>query len=291
MSTEPRALTVVDELPLEMAMTSADVREALLGRFPADQYLTIHEAPEGSGRDGRKLDALVLSLWRSRGLSLDGIEIKVSVSDFRREIKDPTKADWWWEHCDRFWIAAPNAVAAKIKNELPPAWGLLSCTRSSVRQMVPAPTNQDRKPIPWPTLVGLFRASADAGINALQRAQRKGFDEGMERAKSMPQWNADTSSSWEVQQVRSDFEALRDSVRSFEEAAGIKIDRWRSKELGAVVRIVNEAVLQGPDTIAKRLDREAESLRGMADVTDKLAVALRAGFGVAGSTNQEPGDG
>lgn len=257
-------------------MSSADVRAALLTRFPVDQYLSIAEAPMHSDRGGRKLDVLVLALWKSRGLAVDGVEIKVSMSDFRRELAQPEKADWWWQRCDRFWIAAPADVAKKIQPELPPAWGLLSCTPSGVRATVQAPRNSERQEIPWPTMIGLLRAAADAGSNALAWARQQGWDEGLAHAKTRPEWNAEITDSSEYRRTVGDLERLRESVQAFEEASGIRLDHFTggNQRLGAVVRAVQAAIIQGPDTIDRRLVDQADSLRRVADVVDTLRTGL-----------------
>lgn len=257
-------------------MSSSEVRAALLTRFPVDQYLSIPEAPMHSDRGGRKLDVLVLALWKSRGLAVDGVEIKVSMSDFRRELAQPEKADWWWQRCDRFWIAAPSDVAKKIQPELPPAWGLLSCTPSGVRALVQAPRNPERQEIPWPTMIGLFRAAADAGTNALLHARRQGYDEGLAQAKTLQQWNAETTDSPEYRQAVSDLERLRESVAAFEEASGLRLERFPpgNQRLGAVVRAVQAAIIQGPETIDRRLGHQADQMRAIAGVVDTLRTAL-----------------
>src|ERR1017187_4991640 len=106
-----QALVLEDQAPV--SMSAAQVRDALLGRWPPSEYVSIPEAPQSSDRQGRKIDVLVVSLWRSRGHEIDAVEIKVSVSDWRRELKQAEKADWWWRHADRFWLASPAPVAAK----------------------------------------------------------------------------------------------------------------------------------------------------------------------------------
>ena len=69
----------------------------------------------------RTADAIAMALWPSRGLELHGFEIKVSRSDWLRELKDPSKAVV--ELVDRWWIVAPESVVHP--SELLPSWGLL----------------------------------------------------------------------------------------------------------------------------------------------------------------------
>jgi hypothetical protein len=71
----------------------------------------------------RTLDALAMHLWPSRGLVLHAFEIKVSRSDFLREIKDPAKAEDACRLVEFFWIVAPKGVVRQ--GELPPTWGLI----------------------------------------------------------------------------------------------------------------------------------------------------------------------
>lgn len=69
----------------ESKMTAGDVLAALSRYWPDDQYLHIYEAPLDSGRQGNKIDVAVFALWRSKGLGIDAVEVKVSYSDWRNE--------------------------------------------------------------------------------------------------------------------------------------------------------------------------------------------------------------
>ena len=155
------------------------MRAALCGRWPDEEYLLIPEAPDGPTRTGRKVDLLVVSLWASRGYQLDAVEVKVSMRDWRRELADPLKSDWWRRHAHRFWIAVPVTLAVRVRRELPDGWGLLACSApSSSLQVVRAATNPSPEPLPWPASVGLMRAAADAGVQALWRAEARGYQRG-----------------------------------------------------------------------------------------------------------------
>ena len=95
-------------------------------------YLTEVTCPDGSGR---RADAVHVGLWNSRGAGqIDVCELKVSRSDFRKEIDAPAKAEAWWPYCNAFWIVAPSIEVAPPE-ELPDGWGL----------MVPPPPNGRRR--------------------------------------------------------------------------------------------------------------------------------------------------
>lgn len=253
--------------------TAAGVREALLRKWPPAEYLSIYEAPQDSGRQGRKLDVVVVSLWASRGLDLDGVEIKVSMSDWKRELDNPDKADWWWKRVHRFWIAAPADVAKKIKPQLPTNWGLLSVSANGVRIAVRPTPNRTPEPLGWGTTVGLLRATADCGLNVLARAERIGYDRGYKEGE------ASASRRSGDDHLRRRLQELTETVARFEEASGIKITGWNGGErVGQLVAMV-QAAKRSPDitlqTANNLLDQLAHLTAGATDLRDTLASVIQ----------------
>jgi hypothetical protein len=114
-------------------MTTAELNDLLHAHFirPEDRlnragagavYLTEVTAP---GNSGRRADAVHIGLWQSRGAGrIDVCELKVSRSDFRRELDKPQKAEAWWPYSTTFSIVSPG-VDITPPEELPPGWGLM----------------------------------------------------------------------------------------------------------------------------------------------------------------------
>lgn len=73
---------------------------------------------------GRRLDAVSMGMWASRGHLLTGYELKTSRSDWLGELKDPSKAEELARFCDRFFLVIGDAKVADI-GEVPPKWGLM----------------------------------------------------------------------------------------------------------------------------------------------------------------------
>jgi hypothetical protein len=258
-------------------MSAADVRAALRYRWPADRALMIEEAPQDAMRQGRKLDVLAISLWQSRGYDLDGVEIKVSYADWQRERDNPAKADWWWEHTHRFWVACPIALATRIRDELPPGWGLLACTESSTAALV-KPERRDAKPVPWPSIVGLLRASSGAGVNALRRERDAGFAEGEQVGRRRAERDSGD------QAVREALDRLRDRVAAFEAAAGVRIaDNYSASGAAAEGRLF--AAVRGwaenPRWVVQQMARLAASTDTQAAQMRELAKHLSEVLGIA----------
>lgn len=234
-------------------MTSAQVQDALALRWPDSEYLSIAEAPEDSSRMGRKIDVLVVSLWASRGLELDAVEIKVSYSDWARERKQAEKADFWWRHTHRFWVAVPAALAAKVAAELPTGWGLLSCEIGAAPKVVAKPQRHDAEPLTWPTMVGVMRAAADCGLSALHRAEQRGRAQGFEEGKR----NAERNTAEGV--TAASLKELQWRVEAFEQASGLNIDHRyeRMDRLGELVAVVRRE-MEDPGWLVRLLGGTAE---------------------------------
>lgn len=249
--------------------------EAVRKRYPPVEHVIIEEAPQNSDRSGRRLDALVVSTWRSRGLAIDGIEVKVSVSDFRRELKEPDKADWWYRRCNRFWIAAPADVAKKIRPELPTTWGLLSCGETA-RVSVQAPTQRAVEPLDWPVVVGLLRALDGASMGSIQREYQRGYAEGLKVGREASPVEVDDAELRRLRRVEADANLHRETVAAFEAASGLRIGSFprEAERLGHIVAAVRAGIIQGPDVLSTRLAHQAEQMRSIAETTDKLRAAL-----------------
>ena len=127
-------------------MTAPDVRAALKAYYCQPEYGIVFEVARSTGHAARRhLDALAMDLWPSRGLAIHGIEIKVSRSDFRNEIKQPEKAEEIAEFCDYFWIAAPAGIVPI--EEMPKAWGLYEVSEAGRITIKKQPEKTEAKPV------------------------------------------------------------------------------------------------------------------------------------------------
>lgn len=238
-------------------MNSQQMRDALAKRWPADQYVVIEEAPDSADRMGRKLDIVAVSCWRSRGHQIDGVEIKVSMGDWRKELANPAKADFWWHHCHRFWLAVPTDMAPKVRDQLPETWGLLAVDEASSRAVVPAPFHEP-EPLAWCNVVGLLRASAGAGVNALARAREAGVAEGIERQRQQQERDP-----WGDTFHKGQLDRLLARVDAFREASDIDLNKAFSvdeaRRYGQAVTLVRRHFAR-PQHVLQELGRVAANM-------------------------------
>lgn len=109
-------------------VTSADLMAILRKKYPAkpdlamNAYVVLEEVPNAVGyATDRHIDAVVFSLWPSKGLTRTAFEIKVSRQDFLRELNNPVKHRWCHECFHQFWFLAPLEVIKE--EELPEGAG------------------------------------------------------------------------------------------------------------------------------------------------------------------------
>ena len=236
-----------------------------------EQYLSIDEAPDQADRRGRTLDRLVCSLYESRGFELDGIEIKVSMSDWQRELANLDKADWWYRHVHRFWVAVPDEMTLKVRTEMPTGWGLITCNDAGCSVVIKA-TKHDAVPLPWTSVLGLLRASGGCGANALMQKFYEGRRVGAEEeVKRLQRTNGD-------ERLRDELAALKEKVALFEKSSGLSItNNWDIEDTGKAVALVNKVKVCGRQiealkhsaerigVVSRELTTMAQEIRGFMD--------------------------
>lgn len=125
----------------------------------------------------RSCDLLRVGMWESRGLGIDVHELKVSRSDWLRELADPGKADAWWRFCSRFWVVAMPGVVNV--SELPDGWGLmLPPNRANGRRFrVVAPAASREPEVSLPLLVEILRRADNTRLDEIDKLVMKHRDE------------------------------------------------------------------------------------------------------------------
>jgi hypothetical protein len=269
-------------------------------RFPEKSCVFLPNVADRTGFVNRRADAIAMQLWPSRGLTLEGVEIKVSRQDWLKELEQPEKADAIFRYCDHWWLAAPEGVVQP--GELPKTWGLLTITAGStvpkkgaprdmandykVVEAVTAPKNPD---VQEPSR--LFLASL---LRSFQKHESLEAQEEKIRAEA-------TQSVWalfddrlkkETERLREERDRNQGLIEAFRQAAGFQFSIWDADQLrrvGAVVRGLLKAEDQPRAAAAQleraswELDRKAHELRQMANnlkgepgIEDAIQVAKEA---------------
>ena len=120
--------------------TERSMLDALQARYKVRsqglcRYVTAEHVRSHCGFDARRTcDFMAQDLWAMKGLPLHGHEVKVSRSDWLRELADPTKAEEFRRYCDHWWLVVPDRTI--VRDDLPDGWGLLALDAAGHRLRV-----------------------------------------------------------------------------------------------------------------------------------------------------------
>jgi hypothetical protein len=206
----------------------------------------------GSGAS-RTADAIAMQLWPSRGMTIEGIEIKVDRRDWLRELEQPEKADVIYKYCDKWYVCAPAGIVDLKKDNFPKTWGLLEISQTKdwliepdgvdehgrpqfktaqepefrVTEKVKAPENADAQPPSRGFVASLLRnmqrhsGHEEETQRLVKAAEAKGFK------------SAETMYEARMKREKKTDMDLRANVRTLEVALGFDIQNlfsWRSEE-------------------------------------------------------------
>lgn len=247
-----------------LKMKSSDVRAAMSKKWAAPEYAVMWEVGQGTGAaSGRYADAIIMSLWPSRGLELHGVEIKVSRSDWKREAADPTKAEAIAKYCDRWYIHTPKGLIQDL-SEVPPAWGVREYdgarwfTVREAEKTEAAPMDRAFLAALLRRADGIMRAMIEDAIRSARQkeveeyqARRDRFKEEVDRA---------------AKRRTDELSGMAEQFSAFEAAFGEGLlSRWGDlKPLGAAARMLSDLAKNQSwtewQTIEKRLRDAADAM-------------------------------
>ncbi len=248
-------------------LTALHLRQMLRTRYPKEAYAMLFEVGDATGfQCGRHLDAVVMSLWPSRGLELTGCEIKVTRSDWKKELADPAKASSHIRYLDRFYLVAANDKIVH-PGELPATWGLMIANGKGLKCVTEAP-RLEPEPISRSMLAALLRRAQEVGPNEIATAKREALAE-------------QDASLAALRHENTALKRLTDNSRlkvlaTFEEAAGITLDTygdgWHgtygAKTAGKMLRVL----MAGESAL--RLEQMKNIEKALRNTADGLAEAL-----------------
>jgi hypothetical protein len=137
----------------------------------------------------RTCDLMVMDTWQSGPVRLIGHEIKVTRSDWQREMEDPDKAAAFIPHVAEWWLVVADRSIVR-DGELPEGWGLMAPAGQTLHAVV-----QPRRAEPQPAVdVGLVAAL----LRSMERAARVDIERARQprphTVKTVPRMNVFDSS-------------------------------------------------------------------------------------------------
>lgn len=248
------------------------VMQALRNKYDDDgySYAFLEQVGNDTGwKCNRHADAIAVSLWKSRGLAITGFEVKVSRTDWLKELKNPGKAEPIAQYCHQWYLVVGDESIVNL-GELPMNWGLMiPHTKTSLKVVKTAVINKNPKPINMSFLCAILRQATTqiTEKSKLLGEYNRGFGEGRQDTKN----EIENRLEWEKKRVA----GLEQKISEFEESSGFKITEcWKQpKQVGEAVRMVlngdylkelhslerlHERAIDIADSIKTEVDRHKE---------------------------------
>lgn len=246
-------------------------------QWPPEAFAIMWEVAPATGAirgQARYADAVIMSLWPSRGLHLHGVEIKVSRSDWIREMRNPAKAERVAAYCDFWWLHVTPGVVHDL-SEVPTQWGVREFDGKKWKTLREA-TKLDALPCDRGFLASLMRRSSEstaqlarAMIEGAMKAEREEIAKAIERGIAAHTERQSKAAA---------------AIEAFKEASGIDLmekgiygDAYDLRHLGAVVKAVDKlGVGKAYDQVVRAIETVAINGRSLIAHAEQAAEALRA---------------
>ncbi|RSY83147.1 hypothetical protein DAH66_12830 [Sphingomonas koreensis] len=197
-------------------MRAEDVRKALAKKFGAPEYALFFEVGDATGGRARRwADAVAMGLWPSRGLALQGFEIKVSRQDWLGELRKPEKAEAIARYCRYWWIVTPPGIVKD--GELPENWGLYEVQANGLRIVRAAPPREKLPPISPEFLAALLRRSDEHARSLVKNA----IDTAMVDERAAIDARVEREVHWRTDRLKERAEAAEGKFSAICEACGL----------------------------------------------------------------------
>lgn len=257
MSDQPDLLAA--PAPVDSDAAPASVFDLLRRRHPAGEWAYLEEVAPRTGGGTRYADAVAVNLWNSRGHAVHGFEVKVSRSDWLRELKQPAKAEEVYVHCDHWWLVTEKGIVKD--GELPVTWGHLERRGGSLYTVKAAPRLE-----PKPLTRGFFASLVRRSFEGIERkAGAIHIDKVAELRAEYEKAKAGHRA-----EAQRELERLKARIADFEKKTGLSFTDYAGPPIEVVLLAQKINALSG-----WRSDQALHRLIELAEGLERAAVTVR----------------
>ena len=220
-----------------MSYTESFITNVLRKKYSGNEWTFLSQVRNATGfsvREIRTADAMAFGNYPSRGLTIQGFEIKVSRQDWLKEKESPAKAEPIAQYCDHWWIVAP--VGMVRLEELPAGWGLQEVDGEKIKVTKAAPTLAPKDPPPRSFWMSVMRSFAQQETNEAELKQAVAIAEQSAYAKGKVDGEKKSEQT---------IEELRKSVRDLKISSDDAWNKYRT--------LCNALDLRAEDTLSRGL--------------------------------------
>ncbi len=212
--------------------TAGEIDRAVRGLYQKNGYVVLSEVRNGTGYEKRvrTADMIAVSTWPSRGLFLEGLEIKVSRSDLSRELAQPEKADALARYCTYWWIAVPDDLITP-EMMIPETWGIVAVNEKGKASVSRKAARLSPEPLDALLLCSILRNFAESYVHCSELEPR------IAAARKDGEHSARIDREYRLKE-------LEGAVADFQKTSGINLmgehnhRRWDLGNVGEAVRLI-----------------------------------------------------
>lgn len=230
----------------------------------------------------RRVDAVAFNLYPSRNFKTVGFEVKASRSDWKKELKDVSKADYFVRQCDQFYVVAAHKDIVREK-ELPDGWGLYEMKGGGklYETVEPDPTPHQQRGTDREFFMRAVKNAMEERqdlYKGLHRMRRRGYREGKEEAKE--KLMAEIKRDEIPNEMQREMQELREKAENYEQLkdAGLHVysekDIERLKRAKTLMRKVDASGFGSVEDAIDQIRKHADRLEELHDLaTEKFTEA------------------
>lgn len=223
-------------------------------------------------------DAIAMSLFPSRGLDIEGFEIKTDRRDWLKELKDPDKAEHVAKFCHRWWLVTSDESIAKPE-EVPAGWGLYVMNKDDKLEVAKRPKKLKAIHPDLPFIGAMLRRANEMAERERQRAvEAINKDEFVQKATAKAEKEAERRFEEDLRISTREHESLKREVLEFEEKSGIEINRWNGGRMGESVKLLmnlkDSRDIDGIERLAIDISEKAARLKEAAAELKQLGTSF-----------------
>jgi hypothetical protein len=241
---------------IEPAPVKKSIFEILQKRYSSNEYALMREVRDMAGHyASRSADYIAVNLWPSRGLAINGIEVKSFRSDWLSELKKPEKAQNIFQYCDYFWLLTENDSVAKME-EIPSSWGWMSIKGERIFVKKEAPKLEPIA-VTKNFLCAMLKRACDRTDFVHVDAIQDKIKEARESEKENNKYKLERA-----EKERDDYAKV---LSEFRKASGINLgfDRWdneQPRKLGEAVKFIQNGGTESLKSELLRLEETAKKV-------------------------------
>ncbi|MCP4569176.1 MAG: hypothetical protein GY841_16500 [FCB group bacterium] len=237
-----------------------EVNQRLSAKYSQGGCIYLAEVANSTGGNiKRYADGLALWLWPSKGLEIEGFEVKTSRSDLNKELQDVTKWESVGQYCTRWWLVVNDKSIVDMER-IPAVWGVMYPTGWNMKIWRPA-SKLEPKPISPGFMMSVVRCAS----KITQRQLQESYERGCVAEKKLKHTK-----------VKCDYENLKMRLEKFEKISGINIDGYDGEMIGGQLNEWRENKRKYNDIgrVMRNLMGDINSLRDKAIyISNEMAIA------------------